>query len=360
MDSLTHIGLGAAIGEALAGKRLGKKAMLIGAIANSLPDIDFIASFWLDTSRDVLAHRGITHSFFFIVVVAPLLARGASRIFRRRGMATGERTGVGKGMNISEKMDAGKGMNFGRWCVFFGVQLFVHDFIDAFNAYGTGWLEPFNHHRFAFHILFVADPFYSFWLGVSFVALLVLRPGSRHRRFWWRFGLILSSCYLCYCFINKYRIDQMTESELARQGVAYTRYFTTPTPLNNWLWYIVAEDPAGFYTGYLSLFDRTKTIAFRYFPRNDSLLAPFRDRGDVRCLLRFSQGYHSTERWKDTVVFNDLRFGEMRGWEDPQARFVFHYYLQYPDDNLLILQRGRFTGWDGRTFRAFIRRIEGE
>ncbi len=53
MDTITHIVLGAAVGEVLAGKKLGKKALLIGAIAGNLPDIDFVASFWLDSARDV-------------------------------------------------------------------------------------------------------------------------------------------------------------------------------------------------------------------------------------------------------------------------------------------------------------------
>ncbi len=82
MDSITHIVLGATIGELVAGRRLGKKAMLLGALTQTLPDIDFVASFWLDTSRDVLAHRGITHSFFFILIMAPLLARMAKRKWR--------------------------------------------------------------------------------------------------------------------------------------------------------------------------------------------------------------------------------------------------------------------------------------
>ncbi len=54
MDSITHIVLGATIGELVAGRRLGKQAMLLGAIAQSLPDIDFVASFWSDTAHDVL------------------------------------------------------------------------------------------------------------------------------------------------------------------------------------------------------------------------------------------------------------------------------------------------------------------
>jgi len=58
-------------------------------------------------------------------------------------------------------------------------------------------------------------------------------------------------------------------------------------------------------------------------------------------------------------VFNDLRFGQMKGWEDAQAHFVFHYFLQRPADNAVIVQRGRFAGWDRATFLAFIRRIRG-
>ena len=375
MDSITHIVLGATVGEALAGRRLGKKALLLGALAQSLPDIDFIASFWLDTAHDVAAHRGITHSFLFIAVMAPLLAWAARGYFR-----TAE-------------------MGWGRWLFFFGFELLLHILLDAFNAYGTGWFEPFSHHRISFNILFVADPFYSIWLGISFCVLVLLRRGHRARRFWTAFGLVCSSCYLYYCILNKFKVDKWAQHELAQKHIVYKRYFTTPTPLNNWLWYIVAEDSAGYHTAYLSVFDRKFPKGFNFFPRNDSLLAPLRNQEDVRQLLRFSQGYYTVEQWKetqlrdtlgvelpgqgraerdtlrvaapgkdtlhvtapgkDTLVFNDLRFGQMRGWENGQSRFVFHYFLQRPGDNLVILQRGRFAGWDRHAVQAFIRRIRG-
>ena len=74
MDSLTHIVIGACIGDLMAGKKIGKRAMLYGALLQSVPDIDFLASFWLDPVNDLVAHRGITHSLLFAVCVTPVLA----------------------------------------------------------------------------------------------------------------------------------------------------------------------------------------------------------------------------------------------------------------------------------------------
>src|ERR1700742_714185 len=107
MDSLTHIVLGAAIGEVLAGRTLGKKALLIGAVANSLPDVDFIASFWMPVARDVWAHRGLTHSFLFVLLMTPLLTLLAQRWLPNNGMTRR------------------------RWYIFFGIELLAHIFIDA-------------------------------------------------------------------------------------------------------------------------------------------------------------------------------------------------------------------------------------
>src|SRR5260221_13563627 len=116
MDTITHIALGACVGEAMLGKQLGKKAMLIGAFANSIPDLDFVSSFWLDVDDALLAHRGITHSFLFAIAISVVLAL----LFRRR---------------VRSKADP---LSFKMWCLFFLVEVLLHLFIDAFNAYGVG------------------------------------------------------------------------------------------------------------------------------------------------------------------------------------------------------------------------------
>ena len=192
------------MGEAFAGKKLGKKAMLWGAMAQSIPDIDFLASFWMDTSSNLLAHRGFTHSFLFCAIITPVMAVLAERWHRPH--------------NIS----------FKKWALFFGAVIFIHVFIDAFNNYGVGWLEPFSHKRISFNAIYVADPFFSIWPAIACVALIYLSRGNSKRKRWWRMGLGMSAIYLLYCLYHKVKIDMDVKDILQKQEISYDRYFTTP------------------------------------------------------------------------------------------------------------------------------------
>lgn len=335
MDSITHLALGACMGEAFAGKVLGRKAMLWGALAQSVPDIDFITAAWMNTPSSLLAHRGFTHSFLCCLLITPLFALLAERWHRPH--------------NISLK----------KWMLFFGGVILGHIFIDAFNNYGVGWFEPFSHRRISFNAIYVADPFFSLWPGIALLMLLYLKPKKQQRRKWWLIGLVLPLVYLFYCLFNKALIDSSVKDILRKQHISYTRYFTTPAPLQNWLWMVVAGNDSGYYTGYRSVFDSKKEINFQYFPRHDSLLSPVENTEELQQLVRFSGQFYTVEQWHDTLVFNDLRFGQIRGWEDPAGKFVFHYFLQKPGTNKLVVQRGRFSGWNWSVFLSLLRRIRG-
>jgi len=335
VDTITHVALGACLGEVLAGKQLGKTALILGGVAQIIPDVDFIFSLWMEPSSNVLAHRGFTHSFLFGLLIAPLLAW----CFHLRGRSSKA--------------------SFKFWLSFFSVQVFVHMLLDAFNAYGTGWFEPFSHYRVSFNTLFVADPFYSIHLGVSCLALLMLDLDHRRRFYWAMGGIIISTLYLGYGLINKFQIDAEVKGALAQQNIPHHQYFTTPTPFNNWLWFVVASNDSGSYVGYRSVFDQQDNIDFQFFPRKDSLLKLANNQDEVKRLKRFSQGYYTLEMRADTLIFNDLRFGQMIGWQEPRAGFVFHFYLSAGLDNRLVLQRGRFANWDQAATRALLRRIKG-
>jgi inner membrane protein len=334
LDSLTHIALGACMGEAFAGKTLGRKAMVWGSIAQSIPDIDFIAATWLNTSANLLAHRGFTHSILFAVIVAFIMAILANRWHRPHNIP------------------------FIRWMFFFSAAILSHIFIDAFNNYGVGWFEPFSHYRISFNAIYVADPFFSAAPGIAFIMLLLLKQRNKKRQFWWKFGLAISTVYLLYSIVNKTIISQDVKQQLANQHIPYTKYFTTPAPLQNWLWFVVAGNDSNYYVGYRSVFDKTN-LSLQKFARNTSFINSVRSRKDVQQLIRFSQGFYTIEKKQDTLIFNDLRFGQIIGWQNPKEEFVFHYYL-YPEiDNTLVVQRGRFAKWNWQVVKSMCNRIKG-
>lgn len=310
--------------------------MLLGALAQSLPDIDFIANLWLNPPASLLAHRGFTHSLLFCILAAIVMALASEKIHRPHNI------------------------KLNKWILFFGIEVLVHIFIDAFNNYGVGWFEPFSHYRVSFNAIYVADPFFSLWPGIAFLVLWVMKRGEKRRRFWWRFGVWVSAVYLAYCLFNKALITSDVNNAFAVQHIPHQRYFTTPAPLQNWLWYIVAGNDSGYYIGYHSVFDAGPGITFTFFKRNNALLANVPATENVPQLVRFSRQFYTLEKWNDTLVFNDLRFGQMAGWQNPHGRFVFHYFLQRPADNLTVVQRGRIDQFTWQTFRSMIKRIEGE
>jgi inner membrane protein len=336
LDSITHIALGAVTGEAIAGRSFGKRAMFIGALAQSIPDIDFIAAAFLPAADNVLVHRGFTHSFVFGIITTIALGYLARRLHRERDFP------------------------LSMWFLFIGVEIFIHLFIDACNAYGIGWFEPFSHQRISFHILFVADPFFSAWPGIALFLLMGIRSNAvALRRVIIATSLILTATYFFYALYNKVTMESRMQTFLAKKGIPYTSLLTTPTPLNSWLWFAAIEDENGFHTTYHSVNEDDNKILLTYFPRNKNLIDSMSDDHELQQLLRFSQGKYTVEQRGDTLLFNVLRFGQIAGWANPKAPFVFHYYLNYPEANLMVVQRGRFSNWNQQTFNRMIERIKG-
>ena len=323
------------MGEAFAGKKVGKKAMLWGILAQSIPDIDFVASFWLNTSDNLLAHRGFTHSFLFALLITPFIAFAAYSLHKPH--------------NIS----------FVRWFFFIGSVIFMHDFLDAFNNYGVGWLEPFSHVRISFNTIYVADPFFSIVPGISIVLLLLLRIKNSYRKIIWKTGLLIPLFYLFYALANKLYVTNQTQKILANQNITYNKLLITPAPLQTWLWFVAAGNDSGFYTGYRSVFDIQQKMDFHFTPKNDSLKVLVKETEQINKLIRFSQQFYTLEKRKDSLILYDLRFGQIIGWQNKTEQYAFYYYLQPDVDNTLVVQRGRFAKWDKKSFRSLLRRIKG-
>ncbi|WP_317897467.1 metal-dependent hydrolase [Aurantibacillus circumpalustris] len=336
MDSITHTVIGACLGEVIAGKKLGKKAMLIGALANNLPDIDVITTFWTSPAKELLVHRGITHSILFAVIASYLLALAFKKLIKNE--------------EVSLK----------QWLLLIGSGLFLHILIDAFTAYGTGWFEPFSHYRVSFNTLFILDPFLSLPMIVASVALLIVkRDAEQKRKRIALFGLYLSLFYLTICTCIKLYVNKTIEQDLKSKNISYQSYLATPTPMNNILWYTVAKSGSGFYIGYYSILDKNPTLTWEFFEKNDSLLQPFKNNQEIECLTRFSKNYYCVREKGGSLNFSDIRFGQIGGWYAPQAPFVFNFDLTLQKNNKINLQQGRFKSINKKDFELLISRIKG-
>ena len=62
----------------------------------------------------------------------------------------------------------------------------------------------------------------------------------------------------------------------------------------------------------------------------------------------------------DMFVREYLAFvAEVHQIKNPKEKVVFHYYLQHPGANRLVVQRGRFEKWDWSAVKSFWKRIKG-
>ena len=344
MDSLTHLVLGAAIGEAVLGKKIGRKAMLWGAVADTIPDLDVFASPCFTNAQQLLVHRGITHSFLFVVLMAPLLGWLFSKWFKSAAVSWQSWT----------------------WLFFLG--LLTHTLLDSLTAYGTGWFEPFSSYRVSFNTIFVADPFYTLPFLICLLVALIAKNGSEKRLKWNKAGLIISTLYLAFTVVNKWHVhDTMHESfkkstQLSNVSNRESSDFvTSPTPLNNFLWMAYSPDSAGYWFGYYSVFDKTSDIDYYHVNSNQNLLIPYVNDPQVKLLKQFSKGYYCmTTNDSNDIYFNDIRFGQIGGWDEPDSTFVFSFKLNNDEGNAMALDRSKIKISYSDAISSLVNRIKGK
>lgn len=298
MDSVTQIVLGAAVGEAVLGKKVGNKAMLYGAIAGTIPDLDVMASHVTDTVTALAVHRGFTHSIVFSVLFAPLFGWLVSRY---------------------ESLKDYKG-----WSWLFFWAFFTHPMLDAHTTWGTQLFWPFDL-RLAFKTIFVIDPLYTLPFLIFLILAMLQQRTSLKRQIYNRLGLYVSTGYLLLTFLLKWIAYSQFESALKEQKINYSQLDTRPSPMNTILWSANVETEDAYLLGNYSFFD-SQPITFESYAKNHQLLGDLIDQGPVQRMISISEGWYTISQKEGQLYFNDLRFGLLS--LEPKAQdFVFSYQI---------------------------------
>ncbi len=310
MDSLTQIVLGAAVGEACLGKKIGNKAMLWGAIAGTIPDLDVLANYFTDTVSALEIHRGITHSLFFCILFSPFMAWIMGKIYK------------------------GKEASFKEWSIFYFFTLVTHPLLDAHTTWGTKFFWPLDI-RLAYKNIFVVDPLYTLPFLIFVVVAMFYKRTNPKRRKINNLGLIISSAYMILTIVLKGITYAVFKRNLDAQHIAYSEITVKPTPMNSILWVANVETPDAYLLGHYSLFDSDQKIDFKVYPKNHELLGKLKNNEKVKRLIAISESWYTISKANNKLYFNDLRFGTL-SMNDKDAKFVFSFLLEHDGDDLIV------------------------
>jgi len=285
MDSITQIVLGAAVGEAVAGKKIGGKAALWGAIGGTIPDLDVFANAFMHPIDAALIHRGFSHSILFSILMAPILGFLIHRLYKKR-------------------------FEFKMWRNLFFFSLITHPLLDIFTNYGTSLFWPLNW-RVSINSVFVMDPLYT--IPFSFfllIALFIKRSNKWRRRMNWT-GIIYSCVYLLWGVVVKQVILSESTDYFKSSNIHVNETRTSPMPLTSFYWSILGQDEENYYYGYKSIFKPFNSDDIQVIPKNHELLEELSWSGKnySNQLKFFSNGWYGMDETSTSVKFYDMRFG---------------------------------------------------
>jgi inner membrane protein len=354
MDSLTQAALGAAVGTAVAGPRLGRRAALWGAVAGTLPDLDVLAYPFLDPVGELRFHRGPTHGLAFAFVAGPALGWLVWRLARWRA-----------GRRVDRQPDDDVVGTWRTWTAVFFWCLLTHPILDTFTVYGTQLLAPFSDRPFAVGSVFIIDPLYTLPLAAGLAAALATRRPERRGR-WAGVGLALSTAYLGWSLVAQGVAEREARRALALEGVRPERVLTTAAPLTTLLWRSTAEVETDSGTVYLvglrSLLDDGPAMEWDAVEAGLGALAPVEGSRPLDALRWFSRGWLLARPGEGGAVqVSDLRFGRADGGLGPgDAPWIFSWTLA-PGPNGVEMRQAEFAArFSADLFRALGDRALGD
>lgn len=303
MDSVSHIVIGAAIGEAFLGKKIGRWGMLLGAIAKSVPDFDLFYTGLSDPRAYMCEHRAHTHSLFIEALYAIPIAWLLIKLFKEK-------------------------VSFKRMFLFMLSCLWGHSLLDWCTNFGTQLMLPFSNENYSLNTIAIVDLLFTLpMLTMVLIAVFYKRNEVRRNKLA-RTTLIYCFAYLGLTFINKAQADRIVQDSIEKNNIPVTAHITNPTMLNNILWYSLGSNDSTVFIGEFSLLHKQHPIKWHSYPRNLHLMKQCKSEKDIAILKWFGDPYTIAQSNGDTLNVYAVKFGRTNMMEtELKKTFVFHYKL---------------------------------
>ncbi|QED46952.1 metal-dependent hydrolase [Cytobacillus dafuensis] len=310
MDTGTHIVMGLALAgiatldPVVAENSATATSVMIGTIVGSqIPDVDTILKL-RSNAVYIRNHRGITHSIPAVLLWPLAIIAVIYPFFPEANL-------------------------FHLWMWTF-IAVFLHVFVDIFNAYGTQALRPFSSKWVALGVINTFDPYI---FGIHIIGLIIWAFGANP-------GYIFIAIYaiLFFYYVLRFREKRKVYKEVKRMIPDATEIIIAPTMKNN-KWRIAVMNRHQFFVGralnsdveIIDQFDRVPV------PKIPILDAAKKDK-NLSAFLSFSPVY----RWEidEYDDYYEVRFIDLRYRSNDYYPFVAVVQL---DTDLKILTS--YTGW---------------
>ncbi|WP_288904176.1 metal-dependent hydrolase [uncultured Sneathiella sp.] len=304
MDSVTQFVLGASISGALLGPRIGPKALLIGGIVATLPDLDSFVP--LDDAIDNMTyHRGFSHSVIVQTALSPFIAFAIGKI-------------------APSSWQHKKILFLTVW-----LALITHSLLDSLTTYGTQILWPLEiGPPVALPSVFIIDPIYTLLLltGIAAIFLARRKPGGGYRMN--RIMLGLSCAYLAVGLTGNTIISSRASADPVFRDM---RIHVQPTAFNLLVWQVTAVSEDKLATGLTSLVNNCGmhnlvTVPRHQIPPGVKDIPP-----SVKRLEWFTDGFYSYGEKDGAQTITDLRMGFY-----PNYVFSFKFADKSTDEAVVV------------------------
>lgn len=290
MDSLTQALLGAATFSAVMDRHIGKKALLIGAAAGTLPDLDVVLSPIFSDAAFMTVHRSVSHSIVLAVVLSLILGAAFYWLWKKKHPMSS-------------------------WLLAFFISIFSHALLDWCTTYGTRILSPFHDHAFSLNIIHVFEPVYTFILFVVVGRQVVSKRSTVRTTI---LGLVVSTMYLMWAGTSKMMVMRHAKEQIKAHDIYYSDMVVSPTPLNTVLWNIIVRTEGGYYFANHSLFDNTGHIDFQFVESEFEAIKGLEDIPEIKYYLQYCDEFPLVVEDDEVTRIYAAKFGPVNYSGEPE------------------------------------------
>ncbi|WP_434055805.1 MAG: metal-dependent hydrolase [Roseibium sp.] len=285
MDSLTQFTLGAAISAACLGSKMGpRKAVLVGGLIATLPDLDVLIPFETRIDQFVY-HRGWSHSFFIHIIATPVIGELLVRCFKSL-------------RNHRKRV----------WATVF-LCLTTHALLDSMNAYGARVFWPFHPDPVGTGSIFIIDPVFTVPLLAAVAWAIASSKWSDGLKKVLAVTLTFSFGYLIWGLAVQHHIHARGKAVFAKKGIDVNNVQTVVTPFNTLLWRVIGQADGQYHNLYVSLFDNDEDAVVYTHSYDASLVSCVEDDPEYQKMIWFSDGFVRTDLIDGRIVASDYRLG---------------------------------------------------